>query len=102
MAFDQKVFQTGKTQTHEEQINDAMGRPRRFWSIKTPISYRDHAKALIGFSTDITEHQQAELALEESRVLMNAIVDSTDNLIWSVEAESFGLLNFNAGLGNYF
>jgi len=53
-------------------------------------------------ATDLTEQTQAEAALHESQTLTTAIVDSTSDMIWSVDPETFGLLTFNSALSNYF
>ncbi len=50
----------------------------------------------------LAERKQAEAALHASQITLKAIIDSTSDLIWSVDAQSFGLLTFNAGLRNYF
>ncbi|HZV53505.1 MAG TPA: response regulator [Rhodocyclaceae bacterium] len=46
--------------------------------------------------------RQTEEALAESQALLNSIVDSTTDMIWSVDPESFGLLSFNHGLRDHF
>jgi PAS domain S-box-containing protein len=58
--------------------------------------------AFVGYLQDITERKQADAALEESRVLLDSIVDSTTDLVWSVDPETFGLTSFNRGLSEYF
>ncbi len=55
-----------------------------------------------GFIQDITEHIKADLALSGLQTLQNAIVDSTSDLIWSVDPENFGLQTFNSALADYF
>ncbi len=66
--------------------SDAPGRPKR----------------LMGVSSDVTQRKQTELQLSESRTLLAALVDSTSDMIWSVDSERFGLLTFNRGLSEYF
>jgi PAS domain S-box-containing protein len=51
---------------------------------------------------DITQRKRAEVALTESQTLLAALVDSTVDMIWSVDPERFGLLTFNRGLQDYF
>ena len=50
----------------------------------------------------LAERKRAETALQASQVTLKAIIDSTSDLIWSVDAQSFGLLTFNTGLCDYF
>jgi len=57
---------------------------------------------LMGVSIDVTERKMAELKLSESRTLLSSLVDSTSDLIWSVDSDRFGLLTFNRGLYEYF
>ena len=51
-----------------------------------------------------TENQlrASQKTLAESEMAIKAIMDSTPNLIWSVEPVNFGLLKFNHGLREYF
>jgi len=57
---------------------------------------------LMGVSSDITQRKMTELHLMESRAVLSALINSTSDLIWSVDAERFGLLTFNRGLSEYF
>lgn len=57
---------------------------------------------LMGVSVDITARREAEEALREAETTLKAIIDSTDDMIWSVDPNSFGLMTFNVGLHDYF
>ena len=57
---------------------------------------------LVGLSLDITERKQMELDLQESQALLSSLINSTSDLIWSVDPEHFGLISFNRGLSEYF
>ena len=59
-------------------------------------------QSLMGVSSDVTQRKMTELQLSESQTLLSALVDSTSDMIWSVDAERFGLLTFNRGLSEYF
>jgi PAS domain S-box-containing protein len=65
-------------------------------------SYSDNAERLMGVSLDITERKRAEAAVLEAQSLVTALVESTDDMIWSVDPERFGLLTFNSALSDYF
>ena len=57
---------------------------------------------MIGMALDITERKEMELQLKESQTLVSTLINSTPDLIWSVDTERFGLLTFNRGLAEYF
>ncbi|MGE5790297.1 MAG: PAS domain S-box protein, partial [Syntrophaceae bacterium] len=57
---------------------------------------------LMGVSSDVTQRKMTEMQLSESQSLLSALVDSTSDMIWSVDSEHFGLLTFNRGLYEYF
>jgi diguanylate cyclase (GGDEF)-like protein/PAS domain S-box-containing protein len=59
----------------------------------------DYAIAVV---EDITERKTMEEALKKSQSLISAIVNSTTDMIWSVDSKNFGLLTFNHGLSNHF
>ncbi len=76
----------------------------RWINSKGRLSVDSSGKAcrLMGVSIDVTERKMADLRLSESRTLLSSLVDSTTDMIWSVDAERFGLLTFNRGLYEYF
>ena len=51
---------------------------------------------------DISERKRAQQALAESQAQILALFHSTDDLIWSVDPETFGLVTFNMALSDYF
>jgi DNA-binding NarL/FixJ family response regulator len=50
----------------------------------------------------IKQRKEAESALHETQILMNSIINSTKDMIWSVSADDFCLLTFNKALSDYF
>ncbi len=63
---------------------------------------RTEVDHLMGVTLDITESKLAEAALEETRAQVAAVINSTDDFVWSVDAERFGLLTWNSALRDYF
>ena len=55
-----------------------------------------------GADTDVTERKNSEATLEESRTQIDAVMNSTNDWIWSVDPERFGLLSWNKGLRDHF
>ena len=66
------------------------------------LSSSDGALRLMGVSADITERMQAEAAAGEVQSMINAVLESTEDMIWSVDPVRFGLLTFNSALREYF
>ena len=60
------------------------------------------AVRLMGVSVDITEQKQAEAAAAEIQSMITAVLESTEDMIWSVDPVRFGLLTFNSALREYF
>jgi PAS domain S-box-containing protein len=50
----------------------------------------------------VENHKLIEKELSEAKALKKAIVDSTSDLIWSVDTTVFGLLSFNKSMNDYF
>ncbi len=51
---------------------------------------------------DLTAHRRTEQALSESRLLLESLVNSTDDMIWSFDPASLTLLWFNAAFAAFF
>ena len=51
---------------------------------------------------DLTRRRQQDSTLEESRALLDSIVNSTQDLIWSVDPVRFGILWYNRAFFDYF
>jgi len=48
-----------------------------------------------GVGRDITERKQAEITLAESQALLASVIESTSDVIWSVDPVTFGFSSFN-------
>ena len=57
---------------------------------------------LLGIAHDSTEYRLAAKALEESRQKLSAILDSMDDAIYSLDAESLGLIQTNSAISEIF
>lgn len=67
---------------------------------------RHHANGkpdyVMGVVVDVTARKQAEEAFCELQTTLNEILDSTGDMIWSVDPNSFGLMSFNRSCRDYF
>ena len=96
-------LETGKGYLNEYRVVNPDGAIR--WMSSRGRGYLSPSGAperLMGATMDLTEHKLAEMAAAEARSTITALVESTDDLIWSVDAERFGLLTFNSALRDYF
>jgi PAS domain S-box-containing protein len=55
-----------------------------------------------GFIEDISERKRVEQTLAESRAQTIATVDSTNDLIWTVDPVNYGVVTWNRALEDYF
>jgi len=51
---------------------------------------------------EVDERERAQSALSEAKARLRSVIDSTSDLIWSVDSESLGLCSFNRSIQNYF
>ena len=51
---------------------------------------------------DITERKEAARKLEEESEKLRALIESTEDLVWLVDPEHFGLITYNSALYHYF
>jgi PAS domain S-box-containing protein len=99
----QEAIQTGKTFRCDFRIVSNHGDVK--WIASRGQSFlksNGSTGNIMGLSLDITERKEMELKLEHSQTLLDSLINSTDDLIWSVDAEHFGLLTFNKALEQYF
>ena len=76
-----------------------------FWEAATIAPIKDSEGRItnyVAIKEDITERRRAEADLLETKLLMESIVNSTPDMIWSVDPEQFRLLSFNHSLADYF
>jgi len=66
------------------------------------LNTKGETERLIGLSLDITERKEMEEQLRKSQTLLTSLINSTSDMIWSVDAERFGILTYNQGLYDRF
>ena len=101
---EQEIIRTGKPMVGKEEREDWPD-GHVTWVSTTKMPLRDaqgNITGTFGVSRDITERKRMEDALRESQALTDAIVDSTPDMIWSVDPGNFALLTFNRGLRDYY
>ncbi len=70
----------------------------KWFRVRGKVVQRDRrgsALRMVGAILDIQTRKQAQLQLAESRAQLEALLESTNDLIWSVDARDFRLLAFN-------
>lgn len=65
---DQEILLSGQRSVSEQEVTDANGRARHYWSVVVPWTQADGGRAVIGLSTDITElHELKEELQRQAR-----------------------------------
>jgi len=82
------VFETGQTlQLSEEPVRRHDGEVRLFSTVKTPIRNQDGQVTMtVGVSRDMTERKAAEEAVKASETKYRSLVETSQDMIWSVDA----------------
>jgi PAS domain S-box-containing protein len=63
---------------------------------------KDLPKASAGKTKSHRESKKVREALIKSKAILNSVIDSTKDMIWTVSADDFRLLMFNKALSDYF
>ncbi|MEI7437949.1 MAG: PAS domain S-box protein, partial [bacterium] len=97
MVWLQKMIETGQRQEGVEyRVRHTDGAWR--WHTSSAVSLRDKAGKVVGLegtARDITELRQAEVALEESKALVDAVVENIPLMIFLKEATDLRFVIFN-------
>lgn len=78
-----------------DSLDAVVQEERRYFEISfSPIRYNDHVTGAVMFSKNVTEHKIAEKLLVEKLAMLNAVLESTDNIIYAVSTD-YKYLAFN-------
>ncbi|MEG4324499.1 PAS domain S-box protein, partial [Microcoleus sp. herbarium5] len=82
------VFETGQTlQIAEEPVTRYDGEVRLWSTVKTPIRNEDGQITMtVGVSRDMTERKKTEEAVKASETKYRSLVETSQDMIWSVDA----------------
>lgn len=100
-GYDREVRGGGSPHEVIEQVPNPDG--SFSWFLKSRFTYQDSTgKQFVGgLGVDITERKAAEEALRLSQAQLTAVLESTQDMIWSVDAQTFAVLEFNPALARF-
>ena len=96
-----KILREGRAQKKGLEIVSKSGAIKLVDASFTTIDINGEPHSISNL-IDVTKSKATEDALNETQTLMNSIVNSTEDMIWSVNADDFALLTFNRAVSNYF
>jgi PAS domain S-box-containing protein len=85
----------------EARIRTHTGEVRVLLMSPEPVQLDDRP-CIMATALDITAQTWAQTALQETETTLHSIIDSTSDLVWSVDPHSFGLVTYNRALYDYF
>ena len=98
-----KLYDKGSAYNHI--FNAKRKNNSTFWAEANVQFQYNKEKQIIGsfgIIRDISDRIRAEELLQESKTLLKSVLNSTNDMIWYVDAENFGLLGWNNSLQKYF
>lgn len=101
---DQEIMRTREPRQHfVAWLRQPDGGFKWLDTAKVPLVNRaGQVYGILGVFEDVTDRKQTNDALLESRAQTLALINSTNDLIWSVDAENYGLTVYNQALADYF
>jgi PAS domain S-box-containing protein len=100
-----RLFRRLETESYVQdlgaRIKTQSGEVRSLLITAEPVQLDDRPCIIIT-ALDVTAQKRAEVVLQETEATLHAIIDSTSDLVWSVEPQSFGLVTFNRAMYDYF
>ena len=96
LSDDRQVIETQRPKFIPlESFTGPDGAIRWLQTTKVPLSIGDNPKYVLVVAENITERVQATRKLETERANLNALVENTDDLVWSVDTE-YSALTLNS------
>ena len=98
---DLAVLASGRTMELIEQVSRPDGSPS--WGLNSKFLFQDAAgkRYVGGLGVDITARKAAEESLALSQAQLAAVLESTQDMIWSVDAQTFAVLAYNAAFARF-
>ena len=87
--LDEQIVLHSHRSAGQERFVDASGKTHHFWTVKLPLRWRDDERALIGFSTEISELLEVQAAMARSEARFRTLFESTSEAMMLLDARHF-------------